>query len=179
MMREIWKPIKEFEGIYSVSSLGNVRRDKTESKIGTGNYARQEHILKQRKNNKGYMVVDLYKNNKRYQILVHRLVAMAFIINPNNYDVVNHKDENPSNNKVDNLEWCTQKYNMNYGMCAKKIAKANSKKVFQYDKSGVFIKEYSSIIDAERETGISNGCICEVVKGKRKTAGGYIWQYAK
>ena len=61
----------------------------------------------------------------------------------------------------------------------KKIAKANSKKVFQYDKSGVFIKEYSSIIEAERETGISNGCICEVAKGKRKTAGGYIWQYAK
>ena len=60
-MREIWKPIKEFEGIYSVSSLGNVRRDKTESKIGTGNYARQEHILKQRKNNKGYKVVDVKK----------------------------------------------------------------------------------------------------------------------
>lgn len=71
---------------------------------------------------------------------MHRLVAMAFIINPNNYDVVNHKDENPSNNKVDNLEWCTQKYNMNYGMCAKKLQRQIVKKFFNMIKAGFLLK---------------------------------------
>lgn len=125
------------------------------------------------------MLVDLYKGNKRHQMLVHRLVAMTFIINLNNYNVVNHKDENKQNNCVDNLEWCTQKYNMNYGMCAKKIAKANSKKIIQLDKCGNILNNFSSIIEAERQTKISNGCICDVLHGRRKTAGGYIWQYAK
>lgn len=170
-MREIWRKIKGFEGFYSVSNYGKVKHDKTESKAGTGNYARQEHILKQRKNNAGYMLVDLYKGNKRHQMLVHRLVATAFLDNSLNYNVVNHKDENPMNNKVENLEWCSQKYNMNYGACACKIGKANSKKVIQCDASGFILREFPSIIEAERQTGISNGCICEVLHGKRKSAG--------
>lgn len=178
-MREIWKDIKGFEGIYSVSNYGNVKRETTQRRNGTGNYARQEHILKQRINNKGYALVDLYKDNKRSQLLVHRLVAIAFLDNPFSYKVINHKDENPLNNKVENLEWCTQKYNMNYGTCPLKIGKANSKKVIQLGKSGSKIKEFPSIIEAERKTGISNGCIGEVLHGRRKTAGGYIWQYAK
>ena len=89
-MREIWKQIKGFEGLYSVSNYGNVRRDKTHNKTGTGNYAREEHIKSQKINNKGYFLVDLYKDNKRHQFLVHRLVAIAFLDNPNNYNVVNH-----------------------------------------------------------------------------------------
>lgn len=77
-MREIWKQIKGFEGLYSVSNYGNVRRDKTHNKVGTGNYAREEHIKSKKINNKGYFLVDLYKDNKRHQFLVHRLVAIAF-----------------------------------------------------------------------------------------------------
>lgn len=177
-MREIWKQIKGFEEIYSVSNYGNVKHNKTESKSGTGNYARQEHILKQRKNNAGYMLVDLYKGNKRYQMLIHRLVAMAFLDNPNNYNVVNHKDENPLNNTVINLEWCNQKYNMNYGKVAKKIGKANSKPVKQIDLNGNLVKIYPSAIQAQRETGISNGLINECMKGKRKKARGFVWEYA-
>ena len=93
-MRVIFKDIKGFEGLYAVSNLGNVKRHTTEAKNGTGNYYRKEHLLKQRKNNKGYFSVDLYKNNVRHQCLVHRLVAEQFIGNPNNYPCVNHKDEN-------------------------------------------------------------------------------------
>ena len=177
-MREIWKPIFGFEDLYSVSNKGNVKRNTTIGTSGTGRYARKEHLIKQRKNNSGYLSVDLYKDNKRYQFLVHRLVAKAFIDNPNNYPVVNHKDENPCNNNMENLEWCTQKYNMNYGTCAYRIGRSNSKKVTMFSKSYEKLGTFDSIIDAERKTGISNGNIGDCLHGRRKTAGGYIWEYA-
>lgn len=179
MNREIWQQIKGFEGFYSVSNKGNVKHDKTTKRIGTGNYAREEHFIKHRINNKGYAIVDLYKGNKRSQLLVHRLVAIAFLDNPNNYKVVNHKDENPLNNSVENLEWCTQKYNMNYGTCPTRIGNANSKSVLQLDKNGLVIKKFNSIIEAKRQTGISYGYISDVLHGRRKTAGGFVWQYGK
>ena len=177
-MREIFKPVKEFEGLYSVSNFGNVKRESTKAKLGTGNYAREEHLIKQRKNNKGYLMVDLYKDGIRSQILVHRLVAQAFVPNPYSYTIVNHKDENKENNCADNLEWCTQKYNMNYGTVQKKIGTANSKRVTMFSKSYDEIETFNSIIDAERNTGISNGSIGDCLHGRRKTAGGYIWKYA-
>lgn len=177
-MREIWKPILGFENLYVVSNLGKVKRLSTDSKKGSGNYARSEHLISQRENNNGYKMVDLYKENQRSQFLVHRLVTQAFIENPNGLPFVNHKDENPKNNRFDNLEWCTQKYNMNYGTCPKRIGESNSKKVIQKTKDNVFVKEYASIIEAERETGISNGCICDCLHNKRKSAGGFLWEYA-
>lgn len=177
-MREIFMSIKGFEGLYSVSNFGNVKRESVKSKPGTGNYARDEHLVKQRKNNKGYLMVDLYKNNIRSQLLVHRLVAQAFVPNPNNYSIVNHKDEDKTNNNADNLEWCTQKYNMNYGTCAERIGVANSKRVTMFSKSHEKIETFNSIIDAERKTGISNGSIGDCLHGRRKMAGGYIWEYA-
>mgnify|MGYP003397224197 CR=1 FL=1 len=103
-MREIWKDIQGYEQLYQISNLGNVKRLHTDKKQGTGNYERMEKILSQRLNNNGYFIVDLYKNNKRTQFLVHRLVAMAFLHNPNNFLCVNHKDENRQNNHSDNLE---------------------------------------------------------------------------
>ncbi len=178
-MCEIFKDIKGFEGLYAVSNFGNVKRHTTESKNGTGNYYRKEHLLKQRKSNKGYFVVDLFKNNKRHQFLVHRLVAQAFIENKNSYPCVNHIDENKENNNVDNLEWCTQKYNMNYGTCSERIGKANSKPVIQLDKNGNFVGKYISIICAERMTKISQGSIGDCLHGRRKSAGGYLWRYEK
>lgn len=178
-MREIFKDIIGFEGLYAVSNLGNVKRHTTEAKSGTGNYYRKEHLLKQRKSNKGYFIVDLFKNNKRHQLLVHRLVAQAFIDNPNNHPCVNHIDENIENNSVNNLEWCTQKYNMNYGTCPERIGRANSKSVVQLDKEGNFVSKYISISCAERTTKISQGSIGDCLHGRRKTAGGYLWQYEK
>lgn len=100
---EIWKPVFGFEETYEVSSLGGVRNH-------TNGY-----VLKQFHTSKHYLYVNLQKNKQHYERRVHRLVAQAFLPNPNNYPQVNHKDENPQNNNVDNLEWCTNEYNIRYG----------------------------------------------------------------
>ena len=115
-MEEIWKEVK-IDGIsrYEVSTYGNVR-------------LKDGKFMSCRKQHNGYIAIGLsddFHNRKGY--LVHRLVALTFIPNPNNYPIVNHKDENPSNNRVDNLEWCTPKYNSNYGSIKEKqrLAKLN------------------------------------------------------
>lgn len=179
-MREIWKQIKGFENIYEVSNLGRIKRIHTSKIKGAGNYERPEKILSQRKNNKGYLLVDLYKNNKRSQLLVHRLVAEAFLANTNELPCVNHKDENPLNNNVNNLEWCSQKYNMNYGSCPKRIGEKNSKRIVAIDKFGAKI-EFKSSMDASRKLNISSGNIydCLYHNRNRKTAGGYKWEFVK
>ena len=116
---EIWKNIVGYEGKYQISNLGRVKSLKDR-------YGYRERILKPSTNKRGYKKVVLVKvGEKRKTFLVHRLVAEAFIPNPNNYSEVNHKDENPSNNNVDNLEWCTRKYNINYGTA---IERATEKK---------------------------------------------------
>ena len=112
--RRKWKDIPGYEGLYQVSNLGEI---KSLNYRNTG----KEKILKLIKDKKGYFHVNLYKNGKLKNLQVHRLVAMAFIPNHNNYNQVNHKDENTSNNAVENLEWCTAKYNSNYGNRNKKI----------------------------------------------------------
>ena len=122
----------------------------------------------------GYFVVNLYKNNKLKQHRVNIIVAQAFIPNPNNLPQVNHKDENKQNNRVDNLEWCTAKYNSNYGSRNERI----SKKINQYDLNGNFIKTWDSIIQVEKELNIFHSRIIEVCKNKRKQIGGYVWRYA-
>ena len=101
-MKEIYKDIKNYEGLYKISNMGNVLSLKTNK------------LLKINKITNGYCAVQLCKNGKRKLFLVHRLVAEHFISNPNNYNEVNHKDENKHNNTAKNLEWCTRKYNMNY-----------------------------------------------------------------
>jgi len=100
-MEEIWKDVVGYEGYYKISNLGNVKNLKT-GKI---------NIPK----SKGYQTVTLYKDGVKKITTIHRLVAKAFIPNPNNYDIVNHKDETKNNNRADNLEWCDEKYNANYG----------------------------------------------------------------
>ena len=117
----------------------------------------------------GYPAIYLSSNGKRKYFLIHRLVAMAFIPNPNNYKEINHKDENPNNPNVNNLEWCTRKYNNNYGTILLKI----SNKVRCIQTNDVFY----SIREAERKTGIKAAAICMVCNGKRKTAGGFNWEF--
>ena len=141
MEQELWKWINGYEGVYKVSSYGNIYSFKSNK------------IMKNSPNTRGYLSVELF-NNGSSRNLVHRLVANAFIPNPNNYPQINHIDENPKNNHMDNLEWCTSKYNMNYGNGAKtrhskidystenrkRIARENGKavcrKVIQYNKKG-------------------------------------------
>lgn len=108
---EVWKTIQNYGGLYQVSNTGKVRDLKN-------------HIKPVYKNNKGYECLSLYYNGKTYHPTVHRLVAKAFIPNPNNYDQINHKDCNKENNSVENLEWCNQRYNYDEGM-----------KTFQYSKN--------------------------------------------
>lgn len=107
-MDEIWKDIPGYEGKYEVSNLGNVRSLNY-------NHTGEIKLLKQGTNKKGYKLVNLCKNGKQKCYLIHRLVAMTFIPNPNNLPIINHKDENKVNNNVKNLEWCTIAYNNNYG----------------------------------------------------------------
>jgi len=122
-MKEIWKDIKNYEGLYQVSNLGNVKvLDRiVNSAIKNNNKVKRLGKTLKQYNKQGYMQVVLTYNKIRKYCNVHRLVAEAFIPNPNNLPQVNHIDENPLNNRVDNLEWCTAKYNCNYGNRNNKI----------------------------------------------------------
>lgn len=176
---EVWKSL-DFMGYpdYEVSNLGRVKSlDKYINSCYGSKQLRKEKILKQGKCTNGYLKVVLVKNGKIKNFTIHRLVALAFIPNPENYNYVNHKDENKQNNKVENLEWCTAKYNTNYGTSIKKMSKAKSKPILQYTKDGIFIKEWDSATTASKELNISQGNITECCKGKRKSASGFIWRY--
>lgn len=160
MNKEIWKSIKGYEGLYEVSSFGNVRNKKCK-------------ILKPRKNKNGYYQVCLSKNNKHKNHYIHKLVALLFLKNDKKMPCVNHKNENKLDNNISNLEWCTYSYNNNYG----KMKDLCSKRVLQYDKQGNFIKEWNSIHEIERNLKIYHGSICKCCKNKLKTTGGYVWKY--
>lgn len=162
---EIWKDVVGYENLYKVSNLGNVMSF----------WGKTPHLIKPFQNQKGYLYVDLRFFNKRKTVSIHRLVAKAFIPNPNNLPQINHIDEDKTNNRVENLEWCTLKYNVLYGTGIER----RSKPILQFDKNGNFINEYPSASDAARKTGIDGGHIGDVCKGKvnYNTAGGYIWKY--
>jgi len=176
-MREIiWLDVVGYEGLYQVNNIGGIKRLATPQGIGTGHYARLEYKIKSHKINTGYLLISLWKDNKPKQFLIHRIVANAFLPNFNNLPCINHKDENSLNNNVENLEWCTHKYNMNYGTRNKRIGEKNSKPVIQKNKNtGEIIRIFASAMEAERETGIINSTISEYCTSKRKTAGGFIW----
>lgn len=125
MINEIWKPVKDFEGYYEISNFGRVKSlekfNSIRSKDRTVGYMRKERILKPTIVSGGYLQVKLFKDTKYKNCHIHRLVAKAFIPNPNNLPCINHKDENRTNNNAGNLEWCTYSYNNNYGNRNKKI----------------------------------------------------------
>lgn len=163
---EKWKNIECFEQ-YSVSNFGNVRNNLT------------GHILKPRKHTGGYMRVVLCKDKKHYDHYIHRLVAQAFISNPKNLPEVNHKDEDKSNNFVDNLEWCDRIYQVNYGTFHERMV-TTQRKTSKHSKPVKCVETgsvYISMHDAERETGILYTLICHALNGRQKTAGGYHWEY--
>lgn len=180
-MEEIWKDIKGYEGFYMVSNKGRVKS--VDRKVITRN--RWGEVEKNFKGKiisptlckkTGYYHVVLNNSDKGKTFKVHRLVAIAFLENKDNLPQVNHKDENKKNNCVDNLEWCTAKYNSNYGTKAKRAAMVQSKRVAQM-KNDETIEIYESLHDVTRKTGINFKNVCSVCNGLRKTAGGYVWKY--
>ena len=175
-INEIWKPIKSLNNIYEVSNLGNVRSIDRIDKLGRH---KKGKVLSKKIFNTGYEYVSIFANNKKQNKTIHRLVAEAFIDNFDSNLVINHKDGNKQNNCVNNLEVVTQKENIKHSWEHKLSKRTRCKKINQYTKDGKLIKSYNAIMDAERETGISNSKITACCKKHygRKTAGGYIWRY--
>lgn len=183
-MEEIWKDIEGFEGLYQVSNLGRIKsfHKRIEGKI-----------IKLAPDKDGYCLVGLHKNKRTCRRRVHRLVAQTFIPNHQNLPQVNHIDGNKQNNRVDNLEWCTNQENIIHSFkVLKRIPvypnlKENSKwqkyietvkkRVIKFDINMNKIQEYDSLMDAERENNINHLHISKCCRGIYKTAGGYIWRY--
>lgn len=194
-MKEVWKDIKGYTGLYKVSNLGQVSRVIRE-KRGRGVHGfTKGGLLKQECCRNGYVRVALYLNGKSKHFLVHRLVGIAFIDNPNNLPEINHKDEIKNNNTVENLEWCTGKYNSNYGTGKiravenrdirkqvantdyQAIAEKTRKSVKQLDLDGTLIKIWKYQKQVTKQLGIRQGSISNCCIGRCHTAGGYKWEY--
>lgn len=171
-MEEIWKDIEGYKGLYQVSNFGRV---KSLNYKGSG----KEGIMKPQKNQFEYLFVVLYKDGKRKNFKLHRLVASAFVKNDNPTDKteINHLDENKENNHVSNLCWCTRKENCNYGTHNEKLSKAKYKPIIQLDLQNNFIREWDSGKSASKELNIHKANITACCKGRYKTCGGYIWKY--
>lgn len=192
MENEEWRAIEGIPG-FQVSNMGRVRSlDRICTRImGDGRpnkrYFKGRDVPQKINKSGGYVIVKMYANGKTNTEYVHRLVASAFIPNPNNYRCVNHKDENKTNNRADNLEWCTHKYNNNYGTKPMRLSKVRKGMIrptlrkaidcFDYS-TGEYITTYPAIIVAHKTLGIPQGSIMRVLSGKRKKAHGYSFKYS-
>lgn len=178
-VKEIWKDIPGYEGLYQVSNLGNVKSLPRIVRANTcGIRVIPEKLLTPCKNNAGYFLVVLCKNGKHKSINVHRLVALSFILNPNNLNEVNHKNEIKTDNRVCNLEWCDRRYNSLYGTGVERCSRKKWKKIAMIDAvSHEVLKVYSSLKQASLETGISNKNISSAANNKSRTAGGFEWKF--
>ena len=182
---EVWKDVCGYEGLYQVSNKGRVK-----------SIYRYRKVLKPQTSNSGYLRVDLFKDKARKQFSIHRLVAIAFLPNPENKPEVNHKDECKTNNFLCNLEWVSRKENNRYGTRRqrqkantdyrnRKVNNANqiqkaSIPIIQYTKNGTFIKRWNSVSDFCRKNNKKSiSPIRECCRGKRKTAYGYIFKNEK
>lgn len=174
-MSEIWKDIPGYENLYQVSNFGNVKSYVPSNK----HFGTKCHLLKPTPNDSGYLVVTLYANQTRRKFLIHRLVAEVFIPNPSDHPCINHKDENPANNHVDNLEWCTYAYNNAYGTAKIRSIQTKSRRVNQYTIDGIWIASYLSIGIAAKLLNVSATSIKDCCSGKEEFAHGYKWEYGQ
>ena len=178
MKNEEWRDVVGYEGRYQVSSMGRVKS--LERKVRHwrgGERIQKERILKPSNDRRGYLLVSLCDGEKRKTFSVHRLVCQAFHENPDNKPEVNHINENASDNRACNLEWCTRVENVNHGTRTERAAKTQSKPVAQYAQDGELIKIWASAREAERQAGFRHGYICQSANGKYKQAYGFIWKY--
>ena len=195
-MSEIWKDVKGYKGLYQVSNLGRVRS------LGSDRW-HKGRILKPSFDGKGnYLFVGLHKDKRVKLATIHRLVAEHFIPNPNDLPCVNHIDEDKTNNRFDNLEWCTHQYNSNYGRCKENMIKSRKsnpnykdslirgqmtrnklgcsgaeKPVLQFTQQGKFIKEWKSLSTIESELGISRSGVTKCCNGVFKQCKGFLWKF--
>ena len=160
---ETFIKIDNFEK-YEVSNLGKVRNIKSGI------------IIKPWLDKYGYLRHCLYGRDKRKILLLHRIIATAFIDNPKGKPCVNHIDENKLNNDLSNLEWCTVRENIIHGTRTKRAAEKHFKKVIQLDLNDNILNEFESMVQAEQETGVSANNISHCCNGKRKSSGGYKWR---
>lgn len=183
---ERWLPIRGYEQSYMISSYGRIKAiDRTLTFSDGRVRAYKSRIIRTHRINQHYYVASLTQNQRRAMKDVHRLVAEAFIPNPNGFREINHKDENSLNNCADNLEWCTRKYNINYGNHNKKVSESKmncpstSKPVVQMKPDGTVIQTFPSIREAARSLGdVKRDCnILRVCQGVYKTCFGYKWSY--
>ena len=183
---EIWKNVKDYEEFYQVSNLGRVKSLARDVYYQNGTIHRiKEKILAPALNNCGYANVNLCKNGKMKNITVHRLVAEAFLPNPENKSQINHKNEVKTDNVVENLEWCDAFYNVNYGTRTqrqKQTFKDNWKSGKNKRIKKVFCVELNKTYDcaksAQEELGVNRRSIGYVCRGERNTAGGFHWKFA-
>ena len=168
----LWREVTGYEGLYLVSDEGHILSLPKVVSNGRGEYVKPGRILKpslRGRDDHMYQFVTLSKGEEENHESVHRLVAMAFLEKPDGCDHVNHIDHNTLNNRAENLEWCTQQYNNEYG---------HNKPVRQYSLDGEFIAEYKNISYASEITGIRRTAINNCLTGWANTSGGYIWEYA-
>lgn len=168
-MREEWRPVVGYEGLYEVSNMGRVK-SLERVKWNNGGYCKvSERILKPCDDGHGYLKARLFKDGKRKNCYVHRLVATAFCENPMGYTEVNHINEDKSDNRADNLEWCSRQYNVEY---------SKAKAIIGINKISGLILEFPSLNEASRQLGIAHSSIIKCCKGKLKSCGGFYWMYA-
>ena len=186
MENEVFVDVVGYENLYQVSNYGRVYS------LISGKF------LKPCKERNGYLYISLHKNKKTKKYFVHKIVATAFIENPLQLPQVNHISEDKSDNRIENLEWCSASYNCNYGTrtariipktlahpnykatrekCGKAATEKCSKIVLQFTKDGKFINEFPSVREAERQTSIAHSHISSCCRGKLKSAGKYLWRF--
>jgi hypothetical protein len=165
-MEEIWKDIKGYEGIYQISDYGKIIN------VNTGKLKKCRQNVKS-----GYCIVELSNKGKTKTFYIHRLVAEAFLDNPDNLPCVNHKDFNRTNNYVDNLEYCTQKYNVNYTWVNGRMPSPPSQEPYMVKRNDGIV--FNSLKEAGLKMGINPSIICNHLKGRQKTVKGYTFEYYK